>query len=73
MSNGNELRSEAVRDVRRAKDKMAVALALRDGELTDDQADEYLEITDSLNQVQSDCYPGDEYYDQADRALEREI
>lgn len=67
----SELRSDAVWNIEQAKHKMAVALALRDGELSEDEAVGYLVLTDELSRVQSDYYPGDEYYDQAVRNLER--
>jgi hypothetical protein len=52
---------------------MAIALALEDGELSKEEAEEAIELhhsDDSLALIRSDVYPGDEYFDQAGETRE---
>jgi uncharacterized glyoxalase superfamily protein PhnB len=68
MTDVTELKALAEEAEQQARTIMAVALALEDGELTTDEAVEAVELhhsDDSVALVQSDVYPGDEYFDRA--------
>lgn len=73
MNSYSELSTEASHHLESAKHKMAVALAIRDGVLEEDEAQEYLKLDAGLERLQSDHYPGDEYYDKAYSALEGKL
>jgi len=63
-----ELRRLAEEAADQAQAVMAIALALEDGELSKEEATEAIELhhsDDSLALIQSDVYPGDEYFDKA--------
>jgi len=63
-----ELRRLAEEAADQAQAVMAIALALEDGELSKEEATEAIEhhhSDDSLALIQSDVYPGDEYFDEA--------
>lgn len=65
VQNLRRLASEAADQ---AQAVMAIALALEDGELSKEEATEAIELhhsDDSLALIQSDVYPGDEYFDRA--------
>lgn len=65
IENFRRLSSEAADQ---AQAVMAIALALEDGELSKEEAKEAIELhhsDDSLALIQSDVYPGDEYFDRA--------
>jgi len=65
VDNLRRLASDAAND---AQAIMAIALALEDGALSDKEAKRAFELhqsDDSLALIQSDVYPGDEYFDRA--------
>lgn len=68
----DRLREEASQEVQNAHEKQAMAVAIEEGELTEEQAEEILEM-DELAVVQSDYYPGDKFYDRAATELQRYI
>lgn len=70
MSSYSELREKADAHAKRAETLMAACLAVEDGVLTEDEADEYLSLNGSHERVTSDLYPGDEYYDRASMQVE---
>lgn len=62
----------AKQELQNAHEKQAMALAIEAGELTEQQAEELLEM-DELAVVNSDYYPGDEFYDRAAAQLRRHL
>jgi len=72
MSGGNttvqDLRKSASKASDRAQALMAIALALEDGKLSKQEARKAVQLHESDNPlalIQSDVYPGDEYFDKA--------
>lgn len=65
-----ELKQHAEKQLQNAHEIYAYGLAIEDGELAPDEAKRLLEM-DELAVVQSEYYPGDEYYDRASTALRR--
>lgn len=68
-----ELRGLAEDAAKQAQAIMAIALALEDGELDDEEAKRAIQLhhsDDSLALIQSDVYPGDEYFDRATETRE---
>lgn len=65
----SRLREEANQELQNAHEKQAMAVAIEEGELTEEQAAEILEM-DELAVVQSEYYPGD-FYDRAATELRR--
>jgi hypothetical protein len=64
----DDLRRLASEATDQAQAVMAIALALDDGELSKKEAKKAIELhhsDDSLALIQSDVYPGDEYFDRA--------
>lgn len=68
MTDADHLRGMAKDAEELARNFMAIALAMEDGELTSEDAREAISLVhsdESLALIRSDVYPGDEYYDRA--------
>lgn len=65
----------AERWLRLSKLIMAASIALEEGELTEEEAEEMVMLgkKSDLKLVQSDVYPGDEYFDRAAHRLNSDL